>query len=372
MIAASANWTNETSQGFRLSLDDLLPPSSRQELISTLPGIAPPSSVAPYSAPCSSRPMAETQTYSGPISSQAFPSEPLAPEGLLEERTDWCVDLGSVLASMDTFELWEAIDRGHVRAEMRVWREGMECWTPIGQVSELTLALLSASSRTPEPVSFDADSADSAPPLALMAPPVPLAPLAPMGTLALMAPMAPPALMAPMAPLAPLALRAFEPAFTPPPEEVRPVLETLVSGPQQSGWERISQKILPPPSRKRARAHFWVALGSAIAATAITAAVISAEPPRAGIVGDDYAAAAPPSAPSIGAVAPAPTPALEAAPAPRAPEPAAATVAPPPPVTAAKAFVPPPSAPRSIGPRLRHEERGQHRLRRSASRPYGR
>lgn len=370
MIASSANWTNEISQGPRLSLADLLPPSSRQDLISTLPGIAPQSSAPPYSAPCSSRPMAETQAYSGPISSQAFPSEPFAPEGLLEERTDWCVDLGSVLASMDTFELWEAIDRGHVHAEMRVWREGMECWTPIGQVSELTLALLSASSRTPEPVSFDADSVDSvdsaasAPPLTLMAPPVPLAPLAPMGALAL---------MAPLAPMASMALRTFESALTPPPEEVRPVLETLISGPQQSSWARISHKILPPPSRKRARAHFWVALGSAIAATAITAAVISAEPPHAGIAANDYAnAAVPPSDPSIGAVAPAPMPALEPAPAPSAPEPAAATVAPPPPVTAAKAAVLPPSVPRSAGPRLHHDERGQHRLRRSASRPYGR
>jgi hypothetical protein len=347
MIAASANWTNETFQGSGLSLADLLPPSSRQDLISTLPGVAPQSSAPPppYSSPCSSRPMAETQGCSGPISSLADPNQTLCPNEMREEQhTDWCVDFGSVLVSMDTFELWAALDRGDVRSEMRVWREGMECWTPIGRVPELALALSSASSRTPEPVAFDAawdGPLSSKVPITLLPPD----------------------------------LRDFEPPFTPPRDEPRPRLETLVSGPQQSGWERISEKILPPPTRKRASAHFWVALGSAVAATAITAAVISAEPPRADLSSSDFTAAtaAPASAPSIAAVelTPAPTPTTAAAAAPSEPEPTAAAVAPPPRPAPVQASVLRANAPRAIQPRPRHDERGQHRLRRSGRQPYG-
>lgn len=335
MIDVRANWTTEALKGPGLSVADLLPPSSRQELIPTLPGITPESSAAPYSAPYSSRPLAETQEYSSPVS-QASPT--FTPQGTLEDpRTEWCVDLGSILSTMDTFELWAAIDRGDVSASMRVWREGMECWTPVGQVSELALALNTASSRTPEPVTLHAvPSAPSFPEL---------------------------------------------PAAPPPSDEVRPPLSTLVSGPRTSGWERLSQKILPPPSRSRARAHFWVAFGSAVSATAITAAVISAEPPRATSSFSESAAAAPQSAPSLGAAAaPQSAPSLGAAVPPSAPapepqaaepEPPAAVAAPPPAATAATAPAPRASALRAAPPRPRYDERGQHRLRRSGKHPYG-
>jgi GYF domain 2 len=335
MIEASANWSNEALQGQSLSLADLLPPSSRQDLLSTLPGVAPQNTPARYAGPCSSHRMSETHEDSGPISSLSDPNRTLSPDEIVDEpRTEWCVDFGPVLAPMDTFELWAAIDRGDVRSEMRVWREGMECWTPVGKVSELAFVFGTASSRTPEPVTLE------------------------------------PAAAAPLPPLAP---RSPEPAFVPPREESRPRLETLVSGPRQSGWERISQRILPSPSRQRASAHFWVALGSAVAATVITAAVISAESPRIGVTTMEYApaAAAPPSAPSLDAVAPAVPPALELAALPSAPEPSSAAVTPPPPATAAKAPVARAAAPRTNQPRFRHDERGQRRLRRSGMRPYG-
>jgi hypothetical protein len=59
-------------------------------------------------------------------------------------RSDWCVDVGPALLSMTTFELWSAIERSEVAAWMRVWREGMECWTPVQEVTELRWALENA------------------------------------------------------------------------------------------------------------------------------------------------------------------------------------------------------------------------------------
>jgi hypothetical protein len=60
---------------------------------------------------------------------------------------EWCVDAGRALWTMSTFGLWEALERGRVTASMRVWREGMECWTPVGDLAEFTWAL----AVTPEP-----------------------------------------------------------------------------------------------------------------------------------------------------------------------------------------------------------------------------
>ena len=62
------------------------------------------------------------------------------------ERADWCVDMGELLLTMSNFELWTAIERSAVAPWMRVWREGMECWTPVQEVPELRWALAS----TPE------------------------------------------------------------------------------------------------------------------------------------------------------------------------------------------------------------------------------
>lgn len=71
----------------------------------------------------------------------------------------WCVDVGTGLLTLTTFELWEALERGQVLAWMRVWREGMECWTPVGEIAEFAWAVAgtpappSAPRACPEPSS---------------------------------------------------------------------------------------------------------------------------------------------------------------------------------------------------------------------------
>jgi hypothetical protein len=49
----------------------------------------------------------------------------------------WCVDSGAHIATMSTFELRLAVASGDVGAAVRVWREGMECWTPVAELPEL-------------------------------------------------------------------------------------------------------------------------------------------------------------------------------------------------------------------------------------------
>jgi hypothetical protein len=118
-------------------------------LLSTL-GVesAPDSAPVSEPPPSSGRSEAETMPYAAPFSDGS--SSPFTARG----AQDWCVDVGHELRTMSTFELWQAIERAEVLAPMRVWREGMECWTPIGDLAEFSLAL--ASARTPEPASIDA------------------------------------------------------------------------------------------------------------------------------------------------------------------------------------------------------------------------
>jgi hypothetical protein len=54
-----------------------------------------------------------------------------------EPRAEWCVDFGDLLAAMESSELCAAIDRGEVTPTMRVWREGLPCWTPVEDLPEL-------------------------------------------------------------------------------------------------------------------------------------------------------------------------------------------------------------------------------------------
>lgn len=63
---------------------------------------------------------------------------------------EWCVDLGAKLITRTTFELWAAIEQGEIGGSMLVWREGMECWTPVDRVGELSCAL-EAAPPAPEP-----------------------------------------------------------------------------------------------------------------------------------------------------------------------------------------------------------------------------
>ncbi|AKT36142.1 uncharacterized protein CMC5_002560 [Chondromyces crocatus] len=59
------------------------------------------------------------------------------PRNALPRSIPWCVDRGSGLSAMSTTELWQALESGDLEPETRVWREGLECWTPAHQVREL-------------------------------------------------------------------------------------------------------------------------------------------------------------------------------------------------------------------------------------------
>lgn len=54
---------------------------------------------------------------------------------------EWCVDLGSMLKPMTTFELWIAVANGSVAPETRVWRDGMDRWRSVRSVPELVHVL---------------------------------------------------------------------------------------------------------------------------------------------------------------------------------------------------------------------------------------
>jgi hypothetical protein len=66
-------------------------------------------------------------------------------------RPEWCVDVGDALLTMTTFELWTALERSDVEPWMRVWREGMECWTAAGELPELALAIATTPRPAPAP-----------------------------------------------------------------------------------------------------------------------------------------------------------------------------------------------------------------------------
>ncbi|XXY54392.1 hypothetical protein WME91_24990 [Sorangium sp. So ce269] len=84
------------------------------------------------------------------------------------ESKPWCVDHGDRLEAMSTVELWRALELGELPHSTRVWREGIECWTPAGEVKALGWTIsqppprdeapaLSAVSEAPEstgPLSF--------------------------------------------------------------------------------------------------------------------------------------------------------------------------------------------------------------------------
>jgi hypothetical protein len=66
-------------------------------------------------------------------------------------RPDWCVDMDQALVTMTTFELWAGIEQGRVSPEVRVWREGLECWTRVDHLPELGWALPATPAPLPEP-----------------------------------------------------------------------------------------------------------------------------------------------------------------------------------------------------------------------------
>lgn len=53
------------------------------------------------------------------------------------ESKPWCIDHGGFLEAMSTVALWRALELGELPHSTRVWREGLECWTPAGDVKAL-------------------------------------------------------------------------------------------------------------------------------------------------------------------------------------------------------------------------------------------
>jgi hypothetical protein len=76
---------------------------------------------------------------------------------VLEEHTtdsgrpmpEWCADLGHCLQALTTFDLWMALARGELSRKTRVWRDGMDAWTPVEDIPELALAIADAISFDP-------------------------------------------------------------------------------------------------------------------------------------------------------------------------------------------------------------------------------
>jgi len=94
--------------------------------------------------PSSGRSEVATQPYADP-----FADTMASPPSLASDHPDWCVDDGQALLTMTTFELWQGLERAEVMPWMRVCREGMECWTPVGEIAEFTWA----TAGTPDPTS---------------------------------------------------------------------------------------------------------------------------------------------------------------------------------------------------------------------------
>jgi hypothetical protein len=96
-----------------------------------------------------------------PPSLSRAPTMPLAPSAvdLAEEPTSrpWCIDHGRWLEAMSTADLWRALELGLLPQDIRVWREGLECWTPACDVRALGWA---ASRQAPACVDLAATSSD--------------------------------------------------------------------------------------------------------------------------------------------------------------------------------------------------------------------
>jgi hypothetical protein len=196
--------------------------------------------------PSSGRSEAVTHPYA-----DAFADTMASPTALASDDPSWCVDTGSALLTMTTFDLWEALERGEVVAPMRVWREGMECWTPIGDIAEFAWAIAGTPPPPPEPETLPS----SAPPPEAVLTPLPF----------------------PTDPVAP-----------PPASAIRPVTS---------------------PARRKLPDARWLALGSAVALAAVLSAIFVHEGPNDGGWGQSHREE-PPAAPPI---APVGAPAAETA-----------------------------------------------------------
>lgn len=56
-----------------------------------------------------------------------------------EESGAWCVDNGAGITVMRTRAIYDAVERGDLSPDMKVWRDGRACWLPIAECYELTV-----------------------------------------------------------------------------------------------------------------------------------------------------------------------------------------------------------------------------------------
>ncbi len=54
-----------------------------------------------------------------------------------EDEVDWCVDHGSAMEVLTTAALRDAIAKGRVKDDTKVWRDGHPCWQPVADFPEL-------------------------------------------------------------------------------------------------------------------------------------------------------------------------------------------------------------------------------------------
>jgi len=54
-----------------------------------------------------------------------------------DEETPWCVDYGDGIEVLSTSALRDALARGRVKHETKVWRDGHPCWQPVAEFPEL-------------------------------------------------------------------------------------------------------------------------------------------------------------------------------------------------------------------------------------------
>ncbi|WP_437936726.1 hypothetical protein [Sorangium sp. So ce341] len=96
------------------------------------------------------------------------------------ESRPWCVDHGDWLEAMSTVALWRALELGELPHSTRVWREGLECWTPAGEVKALGWTVSQPPPRDEAPaLSAAGEGPESTGPLSFALTPDHLRPVAP-------------------------------------------------------------------------------------------------------------------------------------------------------------------------------------------------
>ena len=56
-----------------------------------------------------------------------------------EDSGPWCVDDGVSIHVMKSRDIYDAVERGDLTPETKVWRDGRACWLAIAECHELTV-----------------------------------------------------------------------------------------------------------------------------------------------------------------------------------------------------------------------------------------